>query len=156
MWARTVEVMFGCWLLMSPFIFGHLPEPAAWWINDFACGTLMIAFGALSFWHPARHAHLLQIALGLWMLGFAYYQRFAVYPDAHYAPAALQNLASVAFLLLMFAIIPNEASRPPSSWERFRTPERLRSSDHLAATASDFPAAAVTEQTERPNASSGS
>ncbi len=139
MWARTVEIMFGCWLLMSPFIFGHIPEPAPWWINDFACGTLIIAFGVLSFWHPARHAHFLQIAVGLWMLGFAYSQRFAVYPDAHHAPAALQNLASVAFLLLMFAIIPNDASRPPEGWERFRTPERLRSSDHMAATASDEP-----------------
>jgi hypothetical protein len=146
MWARTTEVLLGCWLAMSPFIFGHLPEPPAWWINDFACALLMMTFGVLSFWHPTRHAHLLQIAVGFWMLGFAYYQRFWGVPEYQHAPAALQNLAAVGFLLLMFAILPNDATRPPSSWEQFRAPERLRSADHLAPTASDYPGPAEAEE----------
>lgn len=140
MWARTVEIMLGVWLAISPFVFGHMPEPQAWWINDFACGLLIITFACLSFWHPTRHAHLLHIAVGFWMFAFAYYQRFWVYPDVQHAPAELQNLAATAFLLLMFAILPNDATRPPSSWERFRVPERVRSADHLPETASDVPA----------------
>ena len=147
MWARTAEVMFGCWLAMSPFIFGHLPEPQAWWINDFACGSLMISFGVLSFWHPTRHAHLLQIAVGCWMLGFAYYQRFWVVSGQEHAPAALQNLAAVGFILLMFAILPNDATRPPPSWEQFRIPQRVRSSDHMAPSVGDLPGPDEARQT---------
>ena len=146
MWARTAEIMFGLWLAISPFVFGHMPEPAAWWINDFACALAVITLGVLSFWHPTRHAHLLLIAVGFWMLGFAYYQRFWVATESQHAPAALQNLAATGFLLLMFAILPNDATRPPSSWEQFRIPRRLRSSDHMAPTASDVPAGEAVQQ----------
>ena len=146
MWARTVEIMLGFWLAISPFVFGHMPEPQAWWINDFACAALIITFGCLSFWHRTRHAHLLSLAVGFWMIAFAYHQRFWQYSGAPHAPAELQNLAATAFLLLMFAILPNDLTRPPSSWERFRIPERLRSSDHLPEAASDYPSERLPEK----------
>lgn len=37
----------------------------------------------------------------------------------HPTPPALQNDIIVGWLLLMFAIIPNEANIPPRSWRKF-------------------------------------
>jgi hypothetical protein len=112
MWSRVVEIMLGCWLLVSPFIFGHPESQTAWWVNDLACGTAAIAFGLLSFWKPTELAHLLTIAVGLWLIGFAY-SHLGETP----APA-VQNQVLIGWLLLMFAIVPNYASRPPAEYDR--------------------------------------
>lgn len=110
MWSRVVEVMLGCWLLMAPFLFQHPAERHGWWINDFSAGSVVILFGLISYWKPTRHAHLLTIIAGGWLIGFAFSQAERL------AAPALQSDAIVGLLLLMFAIIPNHASRPPVSW----------------------------------------
>ena len=113
MWPRVVEVMIGIWLAVSPFIFHPSYEHPAYWWNDFTCSVLVIVLALLSFWHPMRYAHLLQIVMGLWLMGWAYANGFGREP----VPPPLQNNVMTGFTLLMFAILPNRASRPTPSWE---------------------------------------
>ena len=112
MWARVIEVMLGCWLAMSPFIFRHGPEERVLWTNDFVSATLVIVLALISFWPPLRFAHVANLLVALWLIAFGFW---ASYP----APPALQNDIVVGLLLLMFAIIPNEATLPPRRWRDF-------------------------------------
>lgn len=112
MWPRVVEVMFGCWLAMSPFIFDHPPdEPRLWW-NDVGCAAVVIALALASFHRRMRWAHFWIIAVGLWLIASGYVA------TEEPVPAAVQNDVLVGWLLLMFAIIPNAADRPPPAWEQ--------------------------------------
>jgi hypothetical protein len=113
MWARVIEVMLGCWLAMSPFIFRHNAEDRVLWVNDFSSATVVIVFALVSFWPPLRFAHLANLGTALWLIAFGFWA--FPYPT----PPALQNDILVGLLLLMFAIIPNEATRPPQSWRNF-------------------------------------
>lgn len=106
--------MLGCWLLVSPWIFGHYPQQQAFVINDFACAVAVMAFGFLSFWRPLRHIHLLTILVAGWMIAFAYLNR------AEPVPPPLQNNVLTALLLMMFAVLPNHASQPPEAWQTAR------------------------------------
>ena len=111
MWSRVVEVMLGCWLLMSPFLLEHETSEIAYWITDFTCGGAVILFGLLSYWRPTRHAHLLSLIAGGWLIGFAYFKGFGS------APPAAQNHLILGLLLIMFAVIPNHAGRAASEWD---------------------------------------
>lgn len=110
MWSRVVEVMLGCWLLISPFVFAHQPEDVGLWANDLACGSAIIVFGLFSWWRPTRHAHLLSVAVAGWLVAFAYREGLGG------ASPAAQNHMVLGLLLLMFAIIPNDAAQPPREW----------------------------------------
>lgn len=111
MWSRVVEIMLGCWLLMSPFIFAYSSEASTMWANDFICGSAVILFGLFSYWAPTQHAHLLTLLVGTWLTAFAYREGLgAVSP-------ASQNYLTVGLLLLMFAIIPNDAANPAPGWD---------------------------------------
>ena len=115
MWSRVVEVMLGLWLVISPFIFQHPPSKTAWWANDIIAGTLVVLFALFSYWNPTRLAHSLTLLVALWLMGFAYYEGFGE------APAAMQNNLVIGLTLLMFAVIPNQASQPPRSWNNSQT-----------------------------------
>jgi hypothetical protein len=110
MWARVVEFMLGCWLAISPFIFAHPDAEIRLWATDWICATLVITLALLSYWHPTRHAHVLTllVACGLIAIG-----RFST---GETPSPAMQNQIVVGLLLLMFALVPNEASRPPTVW----------------------------------------
>ena len=110
MWARVVEIMLGCWLAMSPFIFRHAAEATMFWANDLTCALIVVTLATLSFWEPARKSHLGILVIALWLVGYGYFG--APYPT----PGALQNDILVGLLLLMLAIIPSEASLPPRAW----------------------------------------
>jgi Zn-dependent protease len=113
MWARVVEVMLGCWLVVSPFVFRHPVQNRAWWINDLACAAAIITLALLSYWQPMRHAHLAITVIALWLIGFGYFSAH------HPLPPALQNNLLLGLLLVMFAIIPNNATQPPEAWQEF-------------------------------------
>jgi hypothetical protein len=72
MWARVVEIMIGCWLAISPFIFRHAAGEKALWWNDLGAAVAVIVLASLSFWRPLRHAHLAIGLVALWLIGFAY------------------------------------------------------------------------------------
>lgn len=109
MWARVVEFMLGCWLAVSPFVFGH-GEDWMPWIADFSAALLVMTLAMLSYWTPTRHAHFGIAVVALTMIGFG---RWAGGAEV---PPAFQNHIVIGLLLLMFAIIPNHASHPPRSW----------------------------------------
>ena len=113
MWPRVVEVMLGCWLALSPFIFRHAAGQRGLWFNDMFCGAAVMAIALLSCWPPCRRAHLAIMGVSLWLVGFGYFGA------PHPAPPALQNDILVGMLLLMFAIIPSEANLPPHSWRAY-------------------------------------
>jgi len=115
MWARVIEVMLGCWLALSPFIFRHAAEDRMLWFNDLSSATIVILLALISFWPPLRYAHLGSFLVALWLIAFGFLA--SSYP----APPALQNDIGVGLLLLMFAIIPNEATQPPRPWRDFLT-----------------------------------
>jgi len=108
MWARAIEVMLGCWLAMSPFVFRHGSEERMLWINDLTCGLAIVTLALLSFWSPLRYMHLAILAPAFWLVFFGFIA-------GHPAPPASQNHILLGLLLLMFAIIPNEANSPPLS-----------------------------------------
>ena len=118
MWPRVVEVMLGCWLAVSPFIFRHAAENRILWFTDLLSATAVIVFALLSFWFPLRFAHVANLVIGLWLIAFGFWG--SAYPT----PPALQNHIVVGSLLLMFAIIPNEAAKPPVSWRAFFDKQR--------------------------------
>jgi peptidoglycan/LPS O-acetylase OafA/YrhL len=110
MWARIIEVMLGCWLAMSPFIFRHSAADRVQWFNDLFLAMVVIGLALVSFWPPLRFAHVAILVIALWLIGFGF--SASPYPT----PPALQNDIVVGLLLLMFAIVPNEATRPPRPW----------------------------------------
>jgi hypothetical protein len=105
--------MLACWLGLSPFIFRHAADQRALWFNDLSCGAAVVVIALLSCWPPCRRAHLASIGVGLWLVGFGYLA------SPHPTPPALQNDIVVGGLLLMFAIMPSEASLPPRSWRDY-------------------------------------
>jgi hypothetical protein len=105
--------MLGVWLTISPFVFRHSADEKFVWVNDLACGSLVIACSCLAFWEPARHARFGTLAVSLWLLASAYLAA------GHPAAPALQNELLTGLLLAMFAIIPNDAALPPRSWREF-------------------------------------
>lgn len=117
MWARVLELMLGGWLIVSPFIFRHAANEWALWANDLTCALLVVALALFSFWRPLKHARFAIAGVALWLIGFGYLA--APYPT----PSALQNAILVGCLLLMLAIIPNEASLPSKKWRDFRRQE---------------------------------
>ncbi len=112
MWARVVEVMLGCWLAASPFIFRHSAEDRMLWFSDLLSALAVMVLALLSFWRPLRFAHLGIVAVGLWLIAAGF---LAPYPT----PAAFQNDIVVGLLLLIFAIVPNDANQPPKPWREF-------------------------------------
>ena len=113
MWARVIEVMLGCWLAMSPFIFRHAAGDRTLWVNDLFSAMAVVVLALVSFCPPLRFAHVANLIIGLWLIAFGFWA--SPYPT----PPALQNDIVVGFLLLMFAIVPNEATQPPQTWRDF-------------------------------------
>jgi hypothetical protein len=76
-----------------------------------ALGVIVLAL--VSFWPPTQFAHVANFAIGIWLTAFGFLA--SPYPT----PPALQNDIVVGLLLLMLAIIPNHATRPPQPWHDF-------------------------------------
>lgn len=113
MWPRVVEVMLACWLMLSPFVFRHPPDESGYWLTDLGCGFAVMILALLSLWERLRLVHLGIALVAAWLVGFGFLGA------PHPAPPALQNDIAVGFLLLMFAILPNDASLPPRGWRGF-------------------------------------
>jgi hypothetical protein len=114
MWARTIELMLGVWLVLSPFVFRGTLGVEDFWSRDVCTGTAVILLSLLSFWSPLRRSRLATGVLAFGLVVSAWLA--AVRPG----PPAAQNEIVVGLLLLMLTIVPNEASLPPESWRRPR------------------------------------
>ena len=112
MWPRAVEVMLGIWLALSPWIFGHFGrQPLT--ASDLLAGLAVVVLALLSFFPRLHRAHLGLLAVAAWLAGFAYFGY------GHPIPPGAQNELLVGLTLILIAIIPNEASKPPRKWRRF-------------------------------------
>lgn len=118
MWPRYFEFFFGFWLLLTPAIFDHGDQWPQLALNERICGALVILLTLVSFQRRFRWSHFVTFAVALWIWGFAW----TVPPRP--GPPAAQSDITVAILLLMFVILPNEASRPPVSWRKFNEEQK--------------------------------
>lgn len=112
MWPRVVEVMFGSWLVISPFVFRGTPELERYAVSMVVSGTLIAIASTLAFWSPAAGARYLTLLTSLWLMGHGYFAA------ARPGPPAAQNELVVGLLLVLFAILPNEINRPPAAWQK--------------------------------------
>jgi hypothetical protein len=112
MWPRLCELLLAAWLAASPFVLGHWPADRTLWLNDLVCAGLIAACALLSLNARWRYAHLGELLVALWLLGFGYAARPEPLP-------ALQNDILVALVLAMFAVIPTQSNDPPESWRGF-------------------------------------
>ena len=114
MWPRVAEIVIGFWLLTSPWVLAQNSAVGPWHFNGLICGSAIVLLGGLSFRPGWRKAHLAEIPIGLWIIGFAYFG------STQPAPAVVQSDLLTALFLLNFAIIPSPANLPPGSWREFR------------------------------------
>ena len=115
-WARHVELMLGCWLTMSPFVFRHAPEDTWRWVNDLTCAAVVAAVALLSYRPELGKIHRANAAVSLWLVAVGLLVPVAA---ASPAPPAVQNWIVVGLLLLMLGILPSRAARPLREWEAF-------------------------------------
>ncbi|QEF97619.1 hypothetical protein Mal15_16600 [Stieleria maiorica] len=112
MWGRVVEIMTAVWLAASPFIFDAASDGIVLW-SDLGVALLIWVLSGLSYWPPTRRAHLLILVVAV---GLVLWGRLAVLPPT----PVHQNHIVVGLFLLMIAVIPNNASQPPSGWMEHR------------------------------------
>lgn len=115
MWARIVEMMTAVWLALSPFIFRVQDQPVVMWVDNLLALLISILAG-LSYWKPTRHAHVLILLVAVGMIIWARFGHGTPPPPIH------QNHMVVGILLLMIAIVPNEASQPSEHWRSAAEP----------------------------------
>jgi hypothetical protein len=101
-------MLAGLWLVGSPWIFQYSNSWFYW--NDIVSGCAVILLAAASFAHPTRWAHLVIGAVAVWLGASAYFG------FDRPGPPAAQNEIVIAVLMLMFFLIPNQASKPPEPW----------------------------------------
>lgn len=113
MWGRVVEIMTAVWLAASPFVFG-VQTDAILLRSDLGVALIIWILSGASYWRPTRHAHLLILVVAV---GLIVWGRFAIIPPT----PPHQNHIIVGLFLLMIALIPNEASLPPTAWRKLPT-----------------------------------
>lgn len=118
MWPRTVELMLGVWLTISPFVFRGTQRWIEYSINDAISGGLVIACSLLAFWPPMRRANLGTLVVAAWLVTYGYFSA------ARPGPPAAQNDIVVGLLLAVFAILPTRANEPPDGWHQPGRAER--------------------------------
>ncbi len=110
MWGRVIELMMAVWMVLSPFIFRAQDESTAIFI-DLGFASAIAVLAGCSYWHPTRHAHFFILVVGV---GMAAWGRFS---GGMPPTPADQNHIFVGLFLLLIALIPNQASRPPVAWQ---------------------------------------
>lgn len=120
MWARSAEVMLALWLAAAPFVFGHYGRLEALTASDFAAAGAVAVLALASYADRLRRAHLGILAVSAWLVGFGYFG------FAHPAPPGAQNEILTGLTLVLLAIIPMDAERPPRAWREFLERSALR------------------------------
>ncbi len=115
MWPRVVEVMLGCWLLISPFVFRLPPGETFLWANSFAAGAVVIAISLAACKPSWERVRFLNLAVCAYLVLSAYFAPPGPWPP----PPAYQSWLVVALLILITAVIPTQSTRPPRAWQAF-------------------------------------
>jgi len=112
-WPRYCEIVLALWLLVAPWILNY-GDSAVFRIVNVTAAISVLLVDILSVTLRKRYAYLTVLGIAFGLLAHAY---FAAPPQA----AGTQNNIIVALMLLMFAILPTEATLPPLSWREFRS-----------------------------------
>lgn len=110
MWPRVVEAMLGTWLVLSPLVFAETLDYSRFQTVDVTTGAAVVGLSLASFWRRDEWLHLVTAVVAVALALLAYFG------SARPGPPGAQNEIVTALLLLLFAIIPNEANRPPKPW----------------------------------------
>jgi hypothetical protein len=114
MWPRLLEAFLAGWLAAAPFVFGAPGRDDARLAHDLAAAALIAALALASFSRRLRRAHLLLLPVALWLMAFGWLRHEA-------EPLGLaQNHILLGLTLLMTAILPTEATKPPRPWRAYR------------------------------------
>jgi hypothetical protein len=105
-WPRYCELLLALWLLVSPWMWNYSGAAAA---VSVGAAAAILTLGITSIQRPYSYAYLGILGVAAGLLAHA----FLVSPAG---AAATQNHVAVALLLLIFAILPTEATLPPRSW----------------------------------------
>jgi len=106
MWARDLEIGLAAWLAVGAFVFD---APAAL-VRELAVAAIVLALALASYARRTRRAHLGSLGIAAWLIGEGWWTGSAVT-----APLAQSHLV-VGLVLAMLAVVPSEASRPPTAW----------------------------------------
>ena len=115
-WPRYSEMVLGLWLIVAPWILNY-GDLSVFRPVNIAAATGILVLDILSITLYKRYAYLAVLGIALGLLVHAY---FALPPEV----AGTENNIIVALLLLMFAILPTEATLPPPSWRTFHDKHR--------------------------------
>ena len=110
MWARAIEIMLALWLAASPFIFGHVDTHPQLVASDFVAASAILVLSSASFFHRLRRAHLGNLAVAAWLVGYGYFG------FQHPIPPGAQSELLVGLVLILLAIIPPQSEEPPEGW----------------------------------------
>lgn len=113
MWVRTIEIMLGCWLALSPFILRYPSDKTFLWASDFMCAGLILVFSLLSFYRPLNKMHLFNLGVAFWLWGLGY----ATFPEFPHPPQ--ENSVVIGLLVFMLSLIPTHSHEPPRLWIEF-------------------------------------
>jgi hypothetical protein len=108
MWPRLLEAALAAWLAASPFVFG---ATGAARVHDLAVAAVLAALALASFTRRLRMAHLFEVPLALGLIAYGWLRHEAE------PTAVAQNHMLLGLTLLMTAILPTHATRPPPAWE---------------------------------------
>jgi hypothetical protein len=111
-WPRYCELLLGLWLIASGWIIED-PSRSQYRAVTITSGVLILVLDILSVSLYQRYAHLLILPVSAALLAFGFLRTAA-------EAQGTQNAIVVALLLLMFAILPTEATQPPPSWRELR------------------------------------
>ena len=115
-WPHYCEMLLSLWLLVAPWILNYGDSNIFRDVNIAAAMvTLLLDIISIRLYKRYGYLAVLGVAAGLLIHAF-----FVMPPQA----AGTQNNILVALLLVMFAILPTEATLPPPSWREFHEKQR--------------------------------
>jgi len=112
LWPRALELILGCWLLLSPMIFGHTGGSALGMV-DRGAGMLVVAIVTISLLPSLDRLHLATLPLAVALIAWSW----SWFPRP--GPAGAQNQILVGLLLGLLSVVPADATSPPESWRRY-------------------------------------
>ncbi len=104
--ARVVNVVLGCWLFASAFLWEHTPVH---FHNAWIVGLLLVAFAVWAFWWPP--ARYFDTTLALWLVLASVFM-------AQGARATLINNMIVGLAVFVVSLVPSRFEGPPLTLRR--------------------------------------
>ena len=112
MWARSLELLVAAWLFASPWTVGGGHASTTVVVVDLAVAVAVVVCALLSMrGGSSRYAHLVAFGIAFGLTVYGWWHRAEPVP-VH------ENHVMVGLVLLMTAVVPTEALRPPVPWQQ--------------------------------------